>query len=424
MRLLSAPAVAAPAALLLALACAPEPPPGVELRAAPLDPEDEPDDPIYFEAAIPGLFAYDCAEHKDTGYVQGKPFEITVVTVDGKPVELATADAYIAMQAAAADDGVALKIVSGFRTMAEQQYLYNCYINCNCNNCNLAAKPGYSNHQSGHALDLNSGAPGVDAWLKAHGGDFGFSATVPGEPWHWEWWGGGPPTSGPCGKPLYAATPTSSTFPAADAPPLVLQVGETHDGYFRLRNDGKRAWSSITYLAPLPKDAASPLADPSWAAPSRVTHVDADTPNGEEGDFAFTIRGNTPGDYVQTFALVDEVDDGVTWFADGLLSLHVIVIDPPPPLPGGTTGNTTGDTTDASTTGTSASDTSTSAADPTGDGDSSGGAAASTSPATGASGDAGAEVDDGCGCRTGGAPPLALVALALAARRRRRVSPE
>ena len=25
---------------------------------------------------------------------------------------------------------------------------------CNCNSCNLAAVPGYSNHQSGHALDL------------------------------------------------------------------------------------------------------------------------------------------------------------------------------------------------------------------------------------------------------------------------------
>ena len=49
-----------------------------------------------------------------------------------------------------------LKVVSGFRTMAEQTYFYNCHVNCNCNNCNLAAKPGYSNHQSGHALDLNT----------------------------------------------------------------------------------------------------------------------------------------------------------------------------------------------------------------------------------------------------------------------------
>ena len=31
------------------------------------------------------LPAIDCNEHKDTGYVQGDPFEITVVTVDGKP---------------------------------------------------------------------------------------------------------------------------------------------------------------------------------------------------------------------------------------------------------------------------------------------------------------------------------------------------
>ena len=107
------------------------------------------------------LSAIDCTKRTDTGYVRGNAFTIEVVTVDGKPVEVRTANAYMVMAQAAAADGVQLRIVSGFRTFAEQQYLYNCYINCNCNNCNLAAKPGYSNHQSGHALDLNTSAPGV-----------------------------------------------------------------------------------------------------------------------------------------------------------------------------------------------------------------------------------------------------------------------
>src|SRR5690606_23830586 len=85
-----------------------------------------------------------------------------------------------------------------FRTYEEQEYFYGCYVNCNCNNCNLAAVPGYSNHNSGHALDLNTSAPGVYDWLAANGAYYGFERTVPSEPWHWEWWGGGP-GGGVCG---------------------------------------------------------------------------------------------------------------------------------------------------------------------------------------------------------------------------------
>ena len=143
-----------------------------------------------------GLF--DCSESQDTGYTQGNAFSITVVTVDDKPLEVDTANAYVVMQEAAANDGVDLRVVSGFRTMDQQTYLYGCYTNCNCNSCNLAAQPGYSNHQSGHALDLNTSDGGVLDWLNAHGGDYGFARTVPSEVWHWEWWGGGP-GGGPCG---------------------------------------------------------------------------------------------------------------------------------------------------------------------------------------------------------------------------------
>ncbi len=140
-----------------------------------------------------------CAESTATGYRQGSAFTITVVHIDGKPVEKSTANAYAVMRDAAAAAGVTLRVVSGFRTMSEQQYLYNCYRNCNCNNCNLAARPGYSNHQSGHALDLNTSTGGVYNWLAANAGRFGFQRTVPSEPWHWEWWGGGP-GGGPCGS--------------------------------------------------------------------------------------------------------------------------------------------------------------------------------------------------------------------------------
>ncbi len=135
--------------------------------------------------------------HSATGYQNGHAMEITLVTADGKPVEIKTASSFHAMEVAAARDGVTLTIVSGFRTYAEQQYLYGCYIHCSCNGCNLAAKPGYSNHESGHALDLNTSNPGVYAWLEHHAASFGFHRTVPSEIWHWEYWG--PLVAGPCG---------------------------------------------------------------------------------------------------------------------------------------------------------------------------------------------------------------------------------
>jgi len=138
----------------------------------------------------------DCRQRAAVGYAHGDPIDIVVVTVDGKPVEVATANAFAQMARAAARDGVEIKVVSGFRTMAEQQYFWDCYQSGKCNNGNLAAKPGYSNHQSGHALDLNTAADGVGAWMEAHGAEYGFTRTVPGEPWHWEWWGGGPPAPG------------------------------------------------------------------------------------------------------------------------------------------------------------------------------------------------------------------------------------
>lgn len=122
------------------------------------------------------------------GYVDGVPTPIAVVTINGKPVEVNTARAFEAMRDAASRERVRIKVVSGFRTMVEQQRLYDCYRSGGCNNGNFAAEPGFSNHQSGHALDLNTREAGVEQWLTANAALYGFSATIPGEPWHWEFW--------------------------------------------------------------------------------------------------------------------------------------------------------------------------------------------------------------------------------------------
>lgn len=118
-----------------------------------------------------------------TGYSAGRPVSICVTEVDGKLVEIRTAEAFVRMRSAAARDGVRISIVSGFRTMDQQRHLYQLYLS---GRGNLAARPGYSNHQSGLALDLNASAGGVTSWLNRHGSEYGFRRTVPSEVWHWE----------------------------------------------------------------------------------------------------------------------------------------------------------------------------------------------------------------------------------------------
>lgn len=122
------------------------------------------------------------------GYRKGKRITICVTTVNGKLVEVNTARAFLRMRKAAKAKGVSIVVNSGFRTMAKQRYLYNCYKTKKCNNGNLAAPPGYSNHQSGHALDLNTASRGVYSYLARHGSAYRFKRTVPSERWHWERW--------------------------------------------------------------------------------------------------------------------------------------------------------------------------------------------------------------------------------------------
>jgi LAS superfamily LD-carboxypeptidase LdcB len=111
---------------------------------------------------------------------------ICVTTIDGHYVEVNTARAFLRIRKAARNVGISIHVVSGFRSMASQRYLYHCYLSKKCNGGNLAAVPGYSNHQSGHALDLNTSAGGVYSYLVNHGHAYGFRRTVPSEKWHWE----------------------------------------------------------------------------------------------------------------------------------------------------------------------------------------------------------------------------------------------
>jgi peptidoglycan hydrolase-like protein with peptidoglycan-binding domain len=135
------------------------------------------------------------ASTRYTAYSNGQNIgTVEVVQLQGKRVEKRTACAFLTMANAARGAGLNIQINSGFRTMEEQQYFWNCYQTKKCNNGNLAARPGYSNHQNGIALDLNVGG-GVYGWLSSNAHKFGFIRTVPSENWHWEYRPGQPRAS-------------------------------------------------------------------------------------------------------------------------------------------------------------------------------------------------------------------------------------
>ncbi|MDY7232740.1 M15 family metallopeptidase [Hyalangium rubrum] len=127
-----------------------------------------------------------------TAYVQGKPSTITVVPVgNGKYMRADAAKNFMAMQKAAKAAGINLTATSGFRSMEEQKVLYQKYLN---GTGNLAAKPGYSNHQNGISMDIG-GIGGYNTkaynWLKNNAAKYGFKNDVAGEHWHWTYKGGG-----------------------------------------------------------------------------------------------------------------------------------------------------------------------------------------------------------------------------------------
>lgn len=92
------------------------------------------------------------------------------------------AEAFTQLSAAAAADGVTIKVTDSYRTydqqvdLARRKGLYS--------QGGLAAAPGTSDHGWGRSVDL-----GLDAraqqWMRANGPRYGFVEDVPREPWHW-----------------------------------------------------------------------------------------------------------------------------------------------------------------------------------------------------------------------------------------------
>lgn len=132
------------------------------------------------------------------GYERGKgPFKLTVMPVgNGQFMRADAAKAWLAMQAAARAAGHNLTSVSGFRSHEQQTKMYNERMmpggkpNELAKKYGIAAKPGWSNHQGGTAIDIgNVGGYGSSAyaWLKANAVQYGFVDDVRNEYWHWHY---------------------------------------------------------------------------------------------------------------------------------------------------------------------------------------------------------------------------------------------
>lgn len=109
--------------------------------------------------------------------------------------------AFDAMKAAAQEDGIKLKIISGYRPYRQQDSTYHNYAARDGKEAadRYSARPGHSEHQTGLAMDLNSLSSGfgdteAGKWIAAHCAEYGFILRYPQgkeeetgymyEPWH------------------------------------------------------------------------------------------------------------------------------------------------------------------------------------------------------------------------------------------------
>jgi zinc D-Ala-D-Ala carboxypeptidase len=127
-------------------------------------------------------------------------------------LDRAAAAIFAQMKADANTAGVSLVAISGFRSVADQEKLFERQIQRQGSAeaaARLSAPPGYSEHHTGFALDMGDGTqPDTDVkfefentrayqWLQANGRRYGVELSYPPnniqgvsfEPWHWRFTG-------------------------------------------------------------------------------------------------------------------------------------------------------------------------------------------------------------------------------------------
>ncbi|TVQ59690.1 MAG: D-alanyl-D-alanine carboxypeptidase family protein [Spirulina sp. DLM2.Bin59] len=147
-------------------------------------------------------------------YADAGESDLVNVTADGSVrLRSAAAARYQEMAAAARREGVLLAALSGYRTKAQQDYLFF-QIKEQRNQrpserAEVSAPPGFSEHHTGYAIDIgDANVPATHlspqfentaafTWLQANAARYGFELSFPRdnpqgiayEPWHWRFVG-------------------------------------------------------------------------------------------------------------------------------------------------------------------------------------------------------------------------------------------
>ncbi len=149
-------------------------------------------------------------------YAEAPPETLQVVGYyHGRAVRLrqAAAKSYLRMSEAAQAAGIRLVPISGFRSIAEQEFLFFQVAQSRAlrpeKRAAVSAPPGYSEHHTGYAIDIGDAQfPQWDTqeafettpafrWLEKNAARFGFELSFPRnnpqgvsyEPWHWRFVG-------------------------------------------------------------------------------------------------------------------------------------------------------------------------------------------------------------------------------------------
>lgn len=144
------------------------------------------------------------------GFKNGKGYKIRLCRIEGFKSKGSEDGGYVRVSSnasarwlglykAAKSAGFNLVANSSFRSHSKQTELYNCY---KAGKCNQAAPPGYSNHQSGEAIDIDI-VPGANNdpslrqclsnpkkyplynWLSKNAYKYYRYARIADECWHW-----------------------------------------------------------------------------------------------------------------------------------------------------------------------------------------------------------------------------------------------
>jgi hypothetical protein len=135
-----------------------------------------------------------------THYKYSEATASDLVSIEGQKLHKDAAAGYTKMKEAAGKEGVNLKLLSGFRSVADQTKIVNDKRKNGKSDKDIyssSSEPGYSEHHTGFAMDLNSlnesfGSTKEGEWLKSNVSKYGFEISFPEsrpggvkyEPWH------------------------------------------------------------------------------------------------------------------------------------------------------------------------------------------------------------------------------------------------